>query len=435
MSNIYEKRRFSFGLLVVFATLAFIFTGCTDEGSDPEPTKYTVTFNVDGGSAVSAQSVELGKTVTKPANPTKAGHTFANWYKDEAKTTLWNFDTDVVVQNTIIYAKWVSGENVQSYKVTFNTDGGTPIQAEQTVVSGELVAEPPKPTKAGHTFANWYRDAAKTTLWNFATDVVVADTIIYAKWVQEENAQSYKVTFDADGGTPVPAEQTVVAGEKAQEPEKPTKEGYTFANWYRDAAKTTQWNFATDVVVQNTTIYAKWVSGDNVQSYTVTFNTDGGSTAPAEQDVVSGEPVAKPADPTKEGYIFSGWYNGQTPWDFSTGITQAITLTAHWTEAFTVTFNTDGGSAIAPLTVAKGEKVYPSSYQPTKSGNVFDGWYTDEELTTPAVGNNLTVNASLTLYAKWTPTSELADYVGIWQGNNGAYIPLLFIKIHGLQAR
>jgi uncharacterized repeat protein (TIGR02543 family) len=112
MSKIYEKRRFSFGLLVVFATLAFIFTGCADEGSDPEPTKYTVTFNVDGGSAVPAQNVELGKTVTKPTNPTKAEYTFANWYKDAAKTTLWNFDTDVVVQNTTIYAKWVSGDNV-----------------------------------------------------------------------------------------------------------------------------------------------------------------------------------------------------------------------------------------------------------------------------------------------------------------------------------
>jgi uncharacterized repeat protein (TIGR02543 family) len=267
MSNIYEKRRFSLGLLVVFATLAFIFTGCTDEGSDPEPTKYTVTFNVDGGSVVPNQTVEIGKTVTKPADPTKAGHTFANWYKDESKTILWDFTTDVVVQNT--------------------------------------------------------------------------------------------------------------------------------------------------------TIHAKWVSGENVQSYTVTFNTDGGSTAPAEQTVVSGEPVAKPADPTKEGYIFSGWYNGQTPWDFSTGITQAITLTAHWTEAFTVTFNTSGGATIAPLTVAKDSSVNLYNYTPSKDGNIFDGWYTDAALTTLAE-YDLTVTESLTLYAKWTSTSELADYVGVWRSGDGA---------------
>jgi uncharacterized repeat protein (TIGR02543 family) len=161
--------------------------------------------------------------------------------------------------------------------------------------------------------------------------------------------------------------------------------------------------------------------GGQCPSYKVTFNTDGGTPDLAEQDVVSGEQVAKPADPTKAGHIFSGWYNGQTSWDFSAGVTQAITLTAHWTEAFTVTFNTNGGSAIAPLTVAKDSSVYLPNYQTTKDGNVFDGWYTDEELTTPA-GYNLTVTEDLTLYAKWTSTSELAGYAGVWQSDYRTYL-------------
>jgi uncharacterized repeat protein (TIGR02543 family) len=99
------------GVMLVFITLA---TGCPT--GEPEQTSYTVTFNVDGGSAIASQSVASGGKVTQPADPTKTGYTFAGWYKEAAKTTLWNFDTDVVTANTTLYAKWVT----EAVNVTFS---------------------------------------------------------------------------------------------------------------------------------------------------------------------------------------------------------------------------------------------------------------------------------------------------------------------------
>jgi hypothetical protein len=134
------------GVMLVFGTLA---TGCpTTDPEEPSPTTYTVTFDVDGGSTVQDQSVEEGKKVAKPQNPSKTGNTFANWYKAKDYKTIWNFDTDVVVQDTILYAKWVQGENVPSYEVTFDADGGTPAPANQSVVQGEKVTKPANQTKA-----------------------------------------------------------------------------------------------------------------------------------------------------------------------------------------------------------------------------------------------------------------------------------------------
>jgi uncharacterized repeat protein (TIGR02543 family) len=228
---------------------------------------------------------------------------------------------------------------------------------------------------------------------------------------------TYVVSFSTDGGSDVP-DQTVEEGKTVTKPDNPTKTGNTFANWYRDAGKTVLWNFATDVVVMDTTIYAKWVSGENLPRYPVTFDVDGGSPAPVAQDVLKNEPVPEPPKPSKTGYIFNGWYNGEYKWNFATNtVTGTITLKARWVQAVTVTFNTNGGSAINPIAVAVGSGVDPSKYRPSKDGYVFDGWYTNAELTISAGNYQPTVSTDITLYAKWTSTSELAPYAGVWQSS------------------
>jgi uncharacterized repeat protein (TIGR02543 family) len=237
---------------------------------------------------------------------------------------------------------------------------------------------------------------------------------------------TYVVTFDTDEGSPVP-NQTVEEGKTVAKPANPTKADNTFANWYRNEAKTVLWNFDTDVVVADTTIYAKWAEGENVASYEVTFNVDGGTPAPPKQPVVKDEPVQEPAKPTKPDHIFGGWYiDPEGPaWNFATDtVTEAITLTAKWIGAVTVTFETNGGSDIAPVTVANGGSVYPSNYQPTKPDNVFDGWYTDAEFS-QLVQGTLTVTQNTTLYAKWTATATLADYAGVWRYGSGDWSYLL----------
>ena len=67
---------------------------------------YSVTFNVDGGSAVDSQTIVSGAKATAPTAPTKANYTFDGWYKEVGLTTAWNFATDTVTSNTTLYAKW-----------------------------------------------------------------------------------------------------------------------------------------------------------------------------------------------------------------------------------------------------------------------------------------------------------------------------------------
>lgn len=142
--------------------------------------------------------------------------------------------------------------------------------------------------------------------------------------------------------------------------------------------------------------------------FTVTFNTNGGNEVNAVM-VEQGSKLAKPTDPTKGEFIFAGWFKDAawvTPWNFDTDVvTKDVTLYAKWTTVtYTVTFNTDGGSNVEPLTVAKGSKVV-QPLSPTKSGAAFDNWYTESAKTT-VYDFNTVVNANMTLYAKWITVSQ-----------------------------
>lgn len=163
---------FVFFALSVFA----LSTGCSDSDTeDPTPT-VTVTFDSQGGSAVAPVTVEQGSKIAKPTDPTKEGVLFVGWFKEQAGTTAWNFDTDVVDRNITLYAKWTT----ESFTVTFNTNGGSAIAPVQ-VASGGTVTKPTDPTKEGFTLESWSNDAALTAVYNFSTPVT-ADLTLYAKW-------------------------------------------------------------------------------------------------------------------------------------------------------------------------------------------------------------------------------------------------------------
>ena len=214
------------------------------------PAQYTVTFNSMGGSAVPSQTVNVGSTITAPKAPTMSYYYFGGWYKDAACKTAWNFATDKVTANTTLYAKWVMINN--QYVVTFNSQGGSTV-ASQIVYYNSKVTPPYAPTKSGYIFAGWYVDAACQYPWNFATYTIMANTTLYAKWVYN----ICTVTFNSQGGSAV-ASQNIYYNNTISAPNAPTKSGYTFGGWYKDAACQYAWNFATDKVTSNTTLYAKW---------------------------------------------------------------------------------------------------------------------------------------------------------------------------------
>ncbi|MBR2474429.1 MAG: InlB B-repeat-containing protein, partial [Clostridia bacterium] len=136
-----------------------------------------------------------------------------------------------------------------TYTVTFDSDGGTAVEA-QTVVDGKKATEPTVPTKEGYTFDGWYLGTEK---WSFGGHIVTSDMTLKAKWA---SPTTHIVTFDSDGGTSVEA-QTVEDGQKATEPTAPTKEGYTFDGWYLGTEK---WSFAGHIVTSDMTLKAKWTA-------------------------------------------------------------------------------------------------------------------------------------------------------------------------------
>ena len=219
---------------------------------------------------------------------------------------------------------------IAEYIVTFNTQGGSSIDALK-VPEGGKVTKPQDPTKENFIFSGWYKEAACTTVWDFEKETVTGNVTLYAKWV--EAARACTVTFDSQGGSEV-APSTVSKGDKLAKPANPTKENCSFLGWYKDAACTSSWEFSTDVVNENITLYAGW-SNPGEAVYTVTFDTDGGNEMePAS--VKGNEKAIKPADPVKLGFDFEGWYSDpekQAAYDFETPVTGDMILYAKWVKA------------------------------------------------------------------------------------------------------
>ena len=161
---------------------------------------YKVTFNSNGGSDVAAKNVKNGKTLAKPADPTKAGNKFIGWYKDkDCKGLPFSFETDAITANTDLYALWVAvGENDNEFKINFDLGYEAAAPEAMTTVAGKLynVAEP---TREGYTFKGWwlssYNDGGKLTAKLTDSTVFDADTTLYAVWAQgDETAPLLSVT-------------------------------------------------------------------------------------------------------------------------------------------------------------------------------------------------------------------------------------------------
>ena len=290
---------------------------------------YSVSFSVDGGSTVPAQTIAHGEKATEPPPPTKAGYTFVGWYTSSSGNTPFNFDTTITGDITI-YAKW----SPVTHTVSFDVDGGSTISA-QTIAHGEKATEPPSPTKVGHTFVGWYTSSTGNTPFNFDTAITGA-TIVYAKW----NPLTYTVSFDVDGGNTIPA-QTIAHGEKATEPPSPTKAGHTFVGWYTSSSGNTAFNFDT-AITGATMIYAKW--NPVTVTHTVSFDVAGGSAVSNQMVVHEGKASQPTKAPTKAGYTFGGWYTNNaytTPYNFNTVITANTVIYAKWISNNTGGDNTD----------------------------------------------------------------------------------------------
>jgi uncharacterized repeat protein (TIGR02543 family) len=310
---------------------------------------YTVTFNSNGGSNVSSQTVAQSGTATTPTPPTKTGYGFGGWYTDNTTfANAYNFTTAVTADITL-YAKWTAAQYTVTYNYEEATGGNS--DATATVIYGAPYTLA-VPTKSYYTFGGWWSgpggtgtqytgaDGASLANWNGTANIT-----LYAKWT----ANTYIVTYNYDGATGgnSNATATVTYG-AAYTLATPTRTGYAFGGWWSglggtgtqytgaDGASLANWNGTANI-----TLYAKWTP-----QYTVTYNYDGatGGNSSATATVTYGAPYTL-AVPTKSNYAFGGWWSGLggtgTQYTGADGASLAnwngtanITLYAKWSPGF-----------------------------------------------------------------------------------------------------
>ena len=340
---------------------------------------YTVTLHANGGTINNGNVTEYtyGVGATLPTDVTRTGYTFKGWYYNENLTgSPVTAIGDTETGNKEYWAKW----EINQYTVTVKPENG---EADITITQDYRtpITAPADPIREGYTFIGWDRDIPKT--------MPAENITVTAQW----EINQYTITFDTNGGSEI-APITQDYGTEITAPDNPTRKGYTFKGWDKEIPET--------MPAENITVTAQW----EINRYTITFDTAGGSEiAPITQDY--GTKITTPADPTRKGYTFKGW-DKEIP---ETMPAENITVKAQWEiNQYTIAFDTNGGSEIAPITQDYGTEITAPA-DPTREGYTFIGW--DKAIPTTMPAENITVTAQWKDSEK--PTGEIKINENSWK--------------------
>ena len=329
--------------------------------------KYTITFDTNGGSEIAPITQDYGTEITVPDNPTRKGYTFKGWDKEIPET--------MPAENITVKAQW----EINQYTIAFDTNGGSEI-APITQDYGTEITAPDNPTRKGYTFKGWDKEIPET--------MPAENITVKAQW----EINQYTIAFDTNGGSEI-APITQDYGTEITAPDKPTRKGYTFKGWDKEIPET--------MPAENITVKAQW----EINQYTIAFDTNGGSEiAPITQDY--GTEITAPDKPTRKGYTFKGW-DKEIP---ETMPAENITVKAQWEiNQYTIAFDTNGGSEIAPITQDYGTEITAPD-NPTRKGYTFKGW--DKEIPETMPAENITITARWKDTEK--PTGEIIIGTNKW---------------------
>ena len=329
--------------------------------------KYTITFDTNGGSEIAPITQDYGTEITAPDNPTRKGYTFKGWDKEIPET--------MPAENITVKAQW----KINQYTITFDTNGGSEI-APITQDYGTEITAPDNPTRKGYTFKGWDKEIPKT--------MPAENITVKAQW----EINQYTIAFDTNGGSEI-APITQDYGTEITAPDNPTRKGYTFKGWDKEIPET--------MPAENITVKAQW----EINQYTITFDTNGGSEiAPITQDY--GTEITTPDNPTRKGYTFKGW-DKEIPEAMPA---ENMTVKAQWEiNQYTIAFDTNGGSEIAPITQDYGTEITAPD-NPTRKGYTFKGW--DKEIPETMPAENITITARWKDTEK--PTGEIIIGTNKW---------------------
>ena len=342
---------------------------------------YTVTLHANGGTINNGNVTEytygVGATLPTADDMTYTGYTFKGWYDNENLTgSPVTAIGDTETGNKEYWAKC----EINQYTITVKPENG---KADITITQdyGTPITSPADPIREGYTFIGWDREIPKT--------VPAENITVTAQW----EINQYTIAFDTAGGSEI-APITQDYGTNITAPADPTRKGYTFKGWDKEIPET--------MPAENITVKAQW----EINRYTITFDTAGGSEiASITQDY--GTNITAPANPTRKGYTFKGW-DKEIP---ETMPAENMTVKAQWEiNQYAITFDTNGGSEIAPITQDYGTAITAPA-DPTREGYTFIGW--DNAIPTTMPAENITVTAQWKDSEK--PTGEIKINENSWK--------------------
>lgn len=381
------------------------------QGGERDGSSVTTTIDVTADSSVAdcVKSFE-GYTPTKVVSGVATSEQEVNMTSSlEGISTLYVYykaDEQKTEQNQI--------------NVLYAANGGQFVDGNETMQgvadSDGKLRQPPTPTRDGYTFAGWYwhADYSGYTDEQKAADKVDFDQAVtgqtvtmFAQWTKDEVQNETDVLYVANGGKFFDGQEVqqglTDSDGMMRQPAAPTREGYTFAGWYwvsdlsvltEEQKEQNKVDFTQPVTKPHATMYAQWVK--NQDEINVLYVANGGQFADGNdtmQGVTDSDGMMRqPAEPTRDGYTFDGWYwhadysdytdeqKAADKVDFSQPVQSDVNIYAQWTknadtqaEQITVKFVDNFNETESSTEVKKGETVAQPA-DPTYDGWTFEGW-------------------------------------------------------------
>lgn len=360
-------------------------TDTNKEDDTPKKVTYTVMFESNGGTSINPKTVNSGDRVSEPDAPVKIGNTFAGWYSDSDFYTKYNF-RNVVGDNITLYAKW----NLIEYSIEYELNGGDweadyNVSESFTVEDCFVLPDAEKLSKPGFGFTGWHE---KSDLTDSAILQIQKGTTenkkYYASWeegVVNYTVRHFKQNISKDGYEEVYDDAQVLTGKTNGQTEATalSYEGFTPEEF-------SQVEIKADGTSEVSIYYSR-------NSYTVTFDTNGGSEIPAKSAIYE-DCVSEPNIPKKAGCTFGGWYldsDFYTEYDFGNAVTDNIVLYAKWDVVeYSIEYELNGGNWNSDYTeqtcyTVDDSFVLPDAEKLSKQGYGFTGWHEREDLSDDAI--------------------------------------------------
>ena len=396
------------------------------------PISYTIAFNANGGKGTMAPiTCGYQQQVSLPSNSFDFdGHEFTGWntmadgsgvaYPDGA--TLQDLTASVT-----LYAQWTGATYAVQYELNgginaASNPGGYDIDTAAVVLAA--------PTRTGYSFVGWFKEPSFKTRVNKIAGGATGNLTLYAKW----NANIYTVSFDANGGTGSATRLSCVYDSaKALSANRFKRTGYTFIGWSTEpdgsviyADKATVVNLSAEAK-GTVVLYAQWTPS----SYTVAFDTNGGSGSMSELACTYGQSFALPTVQfTRKGYSFKGWTlnargsgtlyaDGEDVMNLTAVSGGSVTLYAQWTPfTYAIQFQPNGGTGTMvheAMVQGKAKALTANSFR--RTGYTFAGWNTRADGSGSSFSNRQRVTvttsrdgATVYLFAQWTPNNYTVSF-------------------------